>query len=65
MSIYDIDTENPLSLDAALRSMRECAESDDTEVSHIIADRILVNVLRQMGMGALCDEWMKVGKWYA
>ena len=61
----DVDCDAPMTPEDALRGMRVCAGSHDTERAHTIADEILVNVLRQMGMDELCDEYERVGKWYA
>ena len=47
--------------------MREIVErtDHDYEVDHLDADQLLVDFLRVLGYGAICDLWDKVGKWYA
>lgn len=61
----DIECDLPMSYEDAVAGMRVCAKSCDSERALAIADEILVNILRQMGMDELCDEYEKVGRWYS
>lgn len=37
----------------------------DAEIAHVEADDILMNLLREIGMGDVADEFDKIEKWYA
>lgn len=54
-----------VSIDEALRKMEKLAEDDDYEDAHYDADRILCEVLEELGQKELVRAWEKVGKWYA
>lgn len=45
--------------------MQACVENGDLEAAHGDADRILIELLRELGYDHLCDLWAQVGKWYA
>ena len=54
-----------MNIDEALRKMEKLAEDGDYEDAHYDADRILCEVLEELGQKELVDAWVKVGKWYA
>lgn len=37
----------------------------DIESVHQAADDVLCALLRQLGYDDVCDQWLKVDKWYA
>jgi len=49
----------------AVEQMKECVKNGDTEVAHLNADKILCDVLKQLGAEELVDVYKKVDKWYA
>jgi len=51
--------------DDYLDEMQQCINNSDTEEAHIDADRILCNLLVQLGYGDVVDLWYEVEKWYS
>lgn len=45
--------------------IRYLAENEDTEDAHIEADRILCELLTQLGYNKVVLEFRKMHKWYA
>jgi hypothetical protein len=45
--------------------MKELINSGDTEHAHSEADKILCEVLRELGYNDLIDAYEQVDKWYA
>jgi hypothetical protein len=45
--------------------MIECLDNGDTEVTHIIADELLCELLKHLGYDELIEIYEKVDKWYA
>tara|TARA_R110002126_G_scaffold251131_1_gene394137 strand:+ start:427 stop:615 length:189 start_codon:yes stop_codon:yes gene_type:complete len=39
--------------------------SGDTEVAHCNADDLLCELLNEIGLQEVVDEYIKIGKWYA
>lgn len=48
----------------ALKRMRKCF-NDDTELGHFHADKVLCDVLDELGFQELTAMFDKLGKWYA
>ena len=48
-----------------ITQLRELQESDDTESAHVQADRILCDILLQLGYTDIIEEYHQIGKWYA
>ena len=48
-----------------LRKMVELQSDNDGELAHIVADRLLCDLLTDLGYGDLVKEYDKIGKWYA
>jgi len=49
----------------AINELKMCVMNGDTEMAHHAADEVLLDLLRSLGFGEVCDEWEKVDKWYA
>jgi len=49
----------------ALKALIECQSLRDTEEAHVIADRVLCDLLSELGYRDVVTEYEKVGKWYA
>lgn len=49
----------------AADKIRYLAENEDTEDAHIEADRILCELLTQLGYNKVVEEFEKMDKWYA
>lgn len=49
----------------AIKKLKKLQDSIDTEWSHIKADKILCNLLTELGLSDVVQEWEKVQKWYA
>ena len=48
----------------AVEALKKC-HTEDRMTDHIVADKILVNVLYGIGEDEVADEYLKVRKWYA
>lgn len=48
----------------AIIELKKCQKQDE-EAGHWNADRVLCELLRNLGYTDVVDEWEKVGKWYA
>lgn len=55
---------NPKDDEFADRINRECSEEDETEENHNAADRILCELLTQLGFVKTVAAFEEVGKWY-
>ena len=49
----------------AIELLRFPANLEDPEAAHILADRILCDLLIALGYADVVDEWHKIEKWYA
>lgn len=48
-----------------IEKLRVLAKSDDTEATHVEADRILCELLISLGYSDVVAEYNKIEKWYA
>lgn len=48
----------------ALERLREC-HTDDEEIDHVRADRVLCELLVSLGYGDVVEEYERVDKWYS
>ena len=48
-----------------IERLRELERLDDTEAEHAEADNILAELLVELGMQDIVDEYGKIPKWYA
>jgi hypothetical protein len=55
---------HPTDKDIAKKINDECSHGD-WESAHGDADKIIVELLRQLGYTETADAWDKVGKWYS
>jgi len=51
--------------DEAMKELRRCQRESDPEEAHKEVDRILRDLLRELGYEQVVKEWGKVKKWYA
>lgn len=58
------DTKNSAT-SIAIERLREEAGSGDVESAHASADRILCELLIELGYGNVVEAWEEVPKWYA
>lgn len=49
----------------AIASLKEWQKMKDPEPAHAHADKVLCDLLIQLGYGDVVAEWHKVEKWYA
>lgn len=63
--IYQLNRDNPMTEDEAIKALKECQNDGDTEAAHSNADDILCALLKELGYQNVVDEWNKVPKWYA
>jgi hypothetical protein len=51
----------------AIEALQEIQQrmKGDAEVWHIDADRVLCELLEDLGYKKVVDEWHKISKWYA
>lgn len=49
----------------ALFKLKQLQQLNDTEASHIAADKILCDFLISLGYSHIVEEFNKVDKWYA
>jgi len=49
----------------ALKELAICIDSTDIEVAHATADRVLAELLIDLGYQDVVEAWEKVDKWYA
>lgn len=54
-----------MSREEAIQELKKLQESGDTEMAHVYADEVLMNLLISLGYKDVADEYDKVGKWYA
>ena len=60
-----LDESPTLTPSDAAELLRELSLSDDHEWSHLLADQIMVAVVRGLGHGAVADGFQQLHKWYA
>lgn len=61
-----VKTEPEASLvDVYTVNMMEIESSGDRALDHLEADNLLCELLRELGYGAVVDEYEKIDKWYA
>lgn len=48
----------------ALEKLKGIAASDSTEIAHIYADDVLLELLVSLGYEDVVAEWKKIDKWY-
>ena len=51
----------------ALKCLRSTQkwEDEDVQMAHLVADRVLCELLTTLGCGDVVEEWRKIRKWYA
>ncbi len=49
----------------AIAQLQELQSNGDIENAHIIADKILCDLLKDLGYSDVVLEWKNVEKWYA
>ena len=49
----------------AVKRLRELQGHVDTEVAHVEADKILCELLIEVGFADVVVEWDRIDKWYA
>ena len=52
-------------VEEAIRKLKQCQGSGDTEMQHSDADDILCELLSRLGYQEVVAEWQAVNKWYA
>jgi len=54
-------------MNKAIEKLKDCRQSEDTdtEIVHSIADKVLCDLLLELGYELVVEEWKKVPKWYA
>ena len=50
---------------AYVEAMKACAENDDGEEAHRIADRLLTDFLEELGCKELVNAFYNVERWYS
>ena len=48
-----------------IEKLRQLQDDTDEEKTHILADKILCDLLTELTYTDIVDEYNKVGKWYA
>lgn len=48
-----------------LKQLTELQRDNDQEWAHIMADRILCNLLSELGYDDIVEEYTNISKWYA
>ena len=51
--------------DTAIKELRIIQQSNDVEMAHIDADRILCDLLISLGYEDVVDEYEAINKWFA
>lgn len=51
--------------ETALKELKQCQESGDTEIAHSEADNVLCQLLTSLGYDDVVEEYIKVDKWFA
>ncbi len=51
--------------DYYIKRLKECQKIDDRETAHEEADKILCELLIELGYKDVVYEWGEVSKWYA
>ncbi len=49
----------------AIAQLKELQSNGDIESAHVTADKILCDLLKDLGYGDVVLEWESVEKWYA
>ena len=49
----------------AIEALRIHANNPFLDEAHVLADRVLCNLLTELGYADVVDEWHKIEKWYA
>lgn len=57
--------KNQERLKIAVEKLKIWQGSGDKEVNHWEADKVLCDLLTELGFEEVVEEWDKVGKWYA
>ncbi len=49
----------------AIARLKELQNSKDPEEDHFDADRVLCDLLNELGYMDVVDEWVRIDRWYA
>lgn len=49
----------------AIALLLEIQKDDYAETAHVTADRVLCDLLRELGYGNVVEEYEKIDKWYS
>lgn len=52
-------------LQDAMNELKKLQDFGDNEIAHAKADKVLCELLSQLGYGEVVTEYDKIGKWYA
>lgn len=63
--VHTAATSTKTKAQIAAARMRSIDNGGDTEEAHWDADRLLCEILRELGYGEVVDEYDKIHKWYA
>lgn len=50
--------------DKYLDRMQECEECEDTEIAHMDADELIIEILNDMGLEDIANSFEDTEKWY-
>lgn len=54
-----------MSREEAMFQLLKCQQDSDTEAAHCDADKVLCDLLCELGYSDIVDAYHKVAKWYA
>ena len=63
--LWALEKEIKMTEEEALERLEDLIEMEDVEKAHYLADKVLIDFIRNLGYTEVVDLWKQVEKWYA